>query len=145
MKVQTFACISIAYGSAVLTSARTIRGSDSNSNQGDTQIHRRASAEEAEDTLFGPDDNEDNGEKPYRVFNYGVEPQFRTLSYDEQPHIGPQDVAEIETTKSLRDPRIIGGQVASTQKYKYSVSLQDSIGHFCGGSLICPDVVLTAA
>mmetsp|Transcript_3109 Transcript_3109/g.4967 ORF Transcript_3109/g.4967 Transcript_3109/m.4967 type:complete len:249 (+) Transcript_3109:143-889(+) len=44
-----------------------------------------------------------------------------------------------------RDPRIIGGQQAATGRYKYSVSLQDRIGHFCGGSLIARDVVLSAA
>eukprot|EP00970_Alexandrium_tamarense_P003181 scaffold481_cov188-Alexandrium_tamarense.AAC.10 len=30
-------------------------------------------------------------------------------------------------------------------RYSYAVSLQDSLGHFCGGSLIAKDVVLTAA
>lgn len=41
--------------------------------------------------------------------------------------------------------RIIGGAEASRGRYSYAVSLSDRIGHFCGGSLICPDVVLTAA
>ena len=41
--------------------------------------------------------------------------------------------------------RIIGGDVASVGRYSYTVSLQDDIGHFCGGSLIAKDVVLTAA
>lgn len=30
-------------------------------------------------------------------------------------------------------------------RYSYAVSLQDDVGHFCGGSLISKDVVLTAA
>ena len=30
-------------------------------------------------------------------------------------------------------------------RYSYAVSLQDDLGHFCGGSLIAKDVVLTAA
>ena len=43
--------------------------------------------------------------------------------------------------------RIIGGDVADAGKYPYAVSLSspDWGGHFCGGSLIGPDVVLSAA
>ncbi|EED90735.1 trypsin-like serine protease, partial [Thalassiosira pseudonana CCMP1335] len=41
--------------------------------------------------------------------------------------------------------RIVGGSQVSYCRYSYTVSLQDSIGHFCGGSLIAKDVVLTAA
>lgn len=33
----------------------------------------------------------------------------------------------------------------SINDYPYAVSLQDDVGHFCGGSLIANDVVLTAA
>jgi len=58
------------------------------------------------------------------------------------------------SAKLLRGPssdrglqtRIIGGDVANTGEYPYAVSLSDSsFGHFCGGSLIGPDVVLSAA
>jgi trypsin len=45
----------------------------------------------------------------------------------------------------LDNNRIIGGKEAVAGKYSYAVSLADDIGHFCGGSLIAPDVVLTAA
>ena len=41
--------------------------------------------------------------------------------------------------------RIIGGDEATEGRYSYAVSLQDEVGHFCGGSLIAPDVVLSAA
>mmetsp|Transcript_49577 Transcript_49577/g.105361 ORF Transcript_49577/g.105361 Transcript_49577/m.105361 type:complete len:407 (-) Transcript_49577:388-1608(-) len=41
--------------------------------------------------------------------------------------------------------RIIGGSEATPNKNKFMVSLSDRIGHFCGGSLIARDVVLTAA
>ncbi len=42
--------------------------------------------------------------------------------------------------------RIIGGDEASTGEYPYAVSLSlPTEGHFCGGSMIGPDVVLTAA
>jgi len=43
-----------------------------------------------------------------------------------------------------RDSRIIGGDEAAKGRYSYAVSLQD-IGHFCGGSLIAPDIILSAA
>mmetsp|Transcript_11578 Transcript_11578/g.25015 ORF Transcript_11578/g.25015 Transcript_11578/m.25015 type:complete len:640 (-) Transcript_11578:329-2248(-) len=46
---------------------------------------------------------------------------------------------------SLLSPRIIGGSEAPSTRYPYAVSLQDRLGHFCGGSLISPNVVLTAA
>jgi hypothetical protein len=41
--------------------------------------------------------------------------------------------------------RIINGNKAVEDRYSYAVSLQDDVGHFCGGSLIAPDVVLSAA
>eukprot|EP01083_Nonionella_stella_P210808 762821_1 len=41
--------------------------------------------------------------------------------------------------------RIIGGDKAAEGRYSYAVSLRDDVGHFCGGSLIAPDVVLSAA
>lgn len=43
------------------------------------------------------------------------------------------------------ESRIIGGTPASQNEYPFAVSLQDKIGHFCGGSLIARDVVLSAA
>ena len=43
------------------------------------------------------------------------------------------------------EDRIIGGNEAQEGRYSYIVSLQDKMGHFCGGSLIAKDIVLTAA
>lgn len=42
-------------------------------------------------------------------------------------------------------PLIVGGVEAVPGEFPFIVSLRDSSGHFCGGSLILPDVVLTAA
>ncbi|KAL3786221.1 hypothetical protein HJC23_002472 [Cyclotella cryptica] len=43
-------------------------------------------------------------------------------------------------------PMIIGGSEAQIMRYQYTVSMQTSLGfHDCGGSLIAPDIVLTAA
>ncbi len=41
--------------------------------------------------------------------------------------------------------RIINGVETDNDEYPFAVSLQDSTGHFCGGSLIAKNVVLSAA
>lgn len=43
------------------------------------------------------------------------------------------------------DPRIVGGSAASSNEYKFAVSLSERGSHFCGGSLIARNVVLSAA
>jgi trypsin len=45
----------------------------------------------------------------------------------------------------LMQTRIIGGGVTNSARFPYAVSIQDNIGHFCGGSLIAADMILTAA
>jgi len=54
---------------------------------------------------------------------------------------GPSSVS----SNLFKDTRIIGGNEAPEHRYSYMVSLQGSRGHFCGGSLIAKDMVLTAA
>jgi len=69
--------------------------------------------------------------------------------------IGGED-SDYEHGKSregeARDPRkdsfntrIIGGEYSDFGEYPYAVSLKRGNGHFCGGSLIARDVVLSAA
>ena len=41
-------------------------------------------------------------------------------------------------------PFIVGGVEASAGEFPFIVSLQRNGNHFCGGTLIAPDVVLTA-
>ena len=53
------------------------------------------------------------------------------------------DAREQQSTQEAQ--RIIGGYEAVEDRYPYAVSLQGPLGHFCGGSLIARDVVLTAA
>ena len=50
-----------------------------------------------------------------------------------------------ETSSRDTNTRIIGGNEAVEDRHAYAVSLYDNIGHFCGGSLIAKDAVLTAA
>jgi trypsin len=50
-----------------------------------------------------------------------------------------------EDSSSPDNNRIIGGSQTSSSRYPYAVSIQDDIGHFCGGSLIASDMILTAA
>lgn len=48
--------------------------------------------------------------------------------------------------KAQSVPQIVGGVNVAENEAPFMVSLQDnSYGHFCGGSLISPDTVLTAA
>lgn len=51
------------------------------------------------------------------------------------------------TNLTTKEARIIGGFEAIEDRHSYSVSLRDhfSKSHFCGGSLILKDVILTAA
>ncbi len=43
------------------------------------------------------------------------------------------------------ETRIVGGNTADPGEYPFVVSLQDSMGHFCGASVISPTYVMTAA
>jgi trypsin len=49
------------------------------------------------------------------------------------------------TTASELNPRIVGGQEATLNEFPYIVSLHERGQHICGGSLIKPNWVLTAA
>lgn len=55
------------------------------------------------------------------------------------PHLSPYDLRN-----RAKEDRIVGGERAEGGRYPYSLPLGDS-SQFCGGSLIAPNAVLTAA
>ena len=63
--------------------------------------------------------------------------------------LGKADVSAMEIS-GLATPqvpvnyKIVGGATAVKGEFPFLVSLQDLAGHFCGGSLIAKDWVLTA-
>ena len=80
-------------------------------------------------------------EKSRRLSNKTPQPEaFRRL-LEERPHLRPKPTNGIE--------RIVNGRDAASdgsQSTPWLVSLQtDFFGHFCGGTLIAPKLVLTAA
>jgi trypsin len=56
---------------------------------------------------------------------------------------GPSPTTDGDARKL--QPRIINGSKAPINRYPYTVSLQEGDFHFCGGSLIAPDLVISAA
>jgi len=78
----------------------------------------------------------------------GDEPQQHELQLERQQQPQQYERPKLEFERLLWSPetRIIGGSEATKDRYSYTVSIQNvDGGHFCGGSLISKDVVLTAA
>ena len=97
------------------------------------------SPSKAASTIRGGDERELLTDKPHRIFTEKLKAQQPTETD------GAHDVDEVQTNQLDKGLRIIGGQESTKGRFSYAVSLQDGVGHFCGGSLIGPDVVLTAA
>ena len=60
------------------------------------------------------------------------------------PAVSREIVVEDSAT-NYKEMRIIGGQDANQSRYGFMVSLEDKFGHFCGGTLVRPDTVISAA
>ncbi|XP_060065314.1 chymotrypsinogen B-like [Ylistrum balloti] len=63
------------------------------------------------------------------------------------PHPGTSQCGKITLYPPTVDPRlrIVGGQSASEGQWPWQVSFHDVTGHFCGGSLISDQWIVTAA
>jgi trypsin len=57
----------------------------------------------------------------------------------------PQDPTEIPDWENGSQEDIVGGSAASAGEFPFIVSLQRSGSHFCGGTLLNANTVLTAA
>eukprot|EP01083_Nonionella_stella_P180464 643667_1 len=118
MKVQT-----LVY--TILASQRVICVGAAKSIRGSADIDNVRSEADA-----SGNENDNHKERAHRLFDEEAEPAVRDLHQEVEPG---------------SDSRIINGDEAPKGKYSYHVSLQDRIGHFCGGTLIAEDIVLTAA
>ncbi|EJK65682.1 hypothetical protein THAOC_13435, partial [Thalassiosira oceanica] len=58
---------------------------------------------------------------------------------------GLQSPPSRELVEAGDHTKIIGGSVVEDGKYSYIASINYFTSHFCGGSLVAPDIVLTAA
>mmetsp|Transcript_43989 Transcript_43989/g.78955 ORF Transcript_43989/g.78955 Transcript_43989/m.78955 type:complete len:600 (+) Transcript_43989:48-1847(+) len=84
-------------------------------------------------------DGNDESDRPRRIFPKKLNKrQTITTAHTELKVIK-------ESNELPKDPRIIGGSLSTKGRYPYAVSLDGAAGHFCGGSLIAKDVVLSAA
>ncbi|CAG0920968.1 unnamed protein product [Notodromas monacha] len=52
---------------------------------------------------------------------------------------------DIVRNRLLGGPRVVGGELAEPGQFPYQASLQYFGQHFCGGDIVAPNVVLTAA
>lgn len=135
MKLQSLAYVIITSRS-ILSSAKSIRGSvpnNGNIESKDDNNHINNNVER--DLQDKEDDLSTVTDVAYRMFPHGVDPEFRHL----------EDLEDNSQVVKDKDSRIVGGQSANNGEFDYSVSMQDNQGHFCGGSLISPTMVLTAA
>lgn len=157
---------SIVFSSAAVAKS-TLRGSTSGNNGSD------AEAEVPMDHLFssGNELNEattsnqqqhqyrreiakNGGDIPTRTnlfaSNRNNDNKHNTTSPPPPPLFSSMSISSTSSTSSRgsrlqKESRIIGGSATGSTEFPYVVSIQDQYGHFCGGSLIAPNIVLTAA
>ena len=149
MKLQTFAYTAIIIATTQSSTAvvnANLRGANIDIDNND------ATSIEGEDERRDP--HRELMTRQYRMFKEGV---ISDSSEDEQLVGTIMDLtssveeeegnlfSEQKVNQLKKDPRIIGGSNAGSSEFPFSVSMQDNIGHFCGGSLITPNMVLTAA
>jgi len=65
--------------------------------------------------------------------------------YDRGTKDTDEDQSHNKNNQLIPNPRIINGILAPETRYPYSASLQYNTQHFCGGTLVSPNLVITAA
>jgi len=175
MKLQTLAYTIAAAHTALLSNAKSIRGTSTTS----VVEHVEADADgndHSQSNNISPsalEQNDDNGKNrmligphhsapagPYRVFAEDMDLELRELEGPDEPQgednsfrdnamldrlAGLQSQQQEEENEINPETRIINGYEASKNNGKFHCSLHDRIGHFCGASMISPDMVLSAA
>ena len=72
----------------------------------------------------------------YRIVEADHDHSYK-IDVHQQPHKNNNQL--------IPNPRIINGILAPETRYPYSASLQYNTQHFCGGTLVSPNLVITAA
>ena len=161
--VQTLTYIILATQS-ILVTAKTLRGTDNSFIIQDENDHQRQLYQEQElpwVKYINPAKRDPHREllagRAYRMFTAGAISSDDIKSQSITHHVNSaieeaiegveeDNLFEQEVSNQLKkDPRIIGGSNAGSSEFPWAVSMQDRIGHFCGGSLIASNIVLTAA
>lgn len=164
MLVQTLTYIILATQS-ILVAAKTLRGTDNSFIIQDENDHQRQLYQEQElpwVKYINPAKRDPHrellAERAYRMFTAGAISDTDDIKSQSITHhvnsaieeavegVEEDNLFEQEVQNQLKkDPRIIGGSNAGSSEFPWAVSMQDRIGHFCGGSLIASNIVLTAA
>lgn len=65
---------------------------------------------------------------------------------DEDTEDNDDDDSIVADDKLSQDPKVVGGVEAKKRRYPYMVNvLSGNMNHMCGGSLISPDLILSAS
>ena len=160
--VQTLTYIIILATRSILVVAKTLRGTDNSIIEYEND-HQRQLYQEQElpwVKYINPAKRDPHREllagRAYRMFTAGAIPSDDIKEQSITHHVNSaieeaiegveeDNLFEQEVNQLKKDPRIIGGSNAGSSEFPWAVSMQDRIGHFCGGSLIASNIVLTAA
>lgn len=139
MKLQSFiACAILTRQTVPAAAAGSVRGGVA---KNDIIQRDERPRQPRNDKNDGGDRNLREAHLPFRLFEQGLEPEFRAR--ENRNSLRPNFNGNNTENEMDRDNRIIGGIQA--QNCPWCVSMQDHIGHFCGGSMIAPNMVMTAA
>jgi len=165
--LQTLTYIILATQS-ILVTAKTLRGTDNSfiiQDDEKNDHHQRQLYQEQElpwVKYINPAKRDPHrellAERAYRMFTAGAISDTDDVKSQSITHhvnsaieegaiegVEEDNLFEQEVNQLKKDPRIIGGSNAGSSEFPWAVSMQDRIGHFCGGSLIASNIVLTAA